>query len=121
VLGILLTIPFYVGSLVTVLATIDRQQPQIGPIHMILFGCMGVSALVMLVFGILLLISYIVLCTKLYDSGMAIVMILGYFIGGVVPFLPLIMLVVVASKGSSVLKSRGYAVGLLGVPPDQLR
>jgi hypothetical protein len=121
VLGVILMIPVYVGLIASMFAVANPREGQVGPIHFVILGGLFVAALIMFVLGILLLISYIVLCTKLYDSGMAIVMILGYFVGGLVPFLPLIMLVVVASKASSILKSKGYTVGLLGVSSDQLR
>jgi hypothetical protein len=52
---------------------------------------------------------------------MAVLMILGYFIGGMVPFLPVVLLVVVVVRGNSILKSHGYQFGLFGVSPDQLR
>lgn len=121
VLGVILMIPVYIGLIATMFAVANPREGQVGPIHFVILGGLFIAALIMFVLGILLLISYIVLCTKLYDSGMAVVMILGYFVGGLVPFLPLIMLVVVASKAASILKSKGYTVGLLGVSSDQLR
>ena len=121
VLGVILMIPVYVGLIASMFAVANPREGQVGPIHFVILGGLFIAALIMFVLGILLLISYIVLCTKLYDSGMAVVMILGYFVGGLVPFLPLIMLVVVASKAASILKSKGYTVGLLGVSSDQLR
>lgn len=121
VLGIIGMLPIYIGFIVGMFAMANPQEAGIGPAHFVILGGILLCALVMFVLGILLLISYIVLCTKVYDSGMAIIMIVGYFIGGIVPFLPLILLVVVASKASSMLKSKGYTVGLMGVSPDQLR
>lgn len=113
-------IPVYVVLILTMYA-VANPEGQVGPGHIVILGGLFIAATIMLALGVLLLVSYIALCTKLYESGMAIVMILGYFIGGFIPLLPLIMLVVVASKAGSILKSKGYTVGLLGVSADQLR
>lgn len=74
----------------------------------------GILLLVSMAAGITMLISYIVLCTKIYESGTATLYIVGYFVGCCVPFLPLILLIVTLNKASGVLRSNGISVGFFG-------
>jgi hypothetical protein len=121
VVGILMMIPIHVAMLIGTFQMGAPNRGEASPLVIVFALGMVALALVMLVISLLFLISYIVLCTKVYETGMAVLMILGYFIGGIVPFLPLVLLVVVVVRGNSILKSHGYQVGLLGVSPDQLR
>ncbi|XZE21604.1 hypothetical protein SH449x_001507 [Pirellulaceae bacterium SH449] len=121
IVGLLMIIPIYVMMVIGTFMMGAPNKGEAGPLGIVFALGMVALALVMFAIGLFFLISYIVLCTKVYETGMAVLMILGYFIGGIVPFLPFVILVVVIVRGNSILKSHGYQVGLLGVSPDQLR
>jgi hypothetical protein len=70
--------------------------------------------------GIWFAISYVVLCIKLYDGGKATLFILGYFLGGCIPFLPLVLLIVLISNANSRLKQHGIRVGFFGADTSSI-
>jgi hypothetical protein len=91
-----------------------------GPIHtqtdppLVMLILTGIVFIVSIVAGTTMLISYIVLCTKIFETSTAMLYIVGYFVGCCVPFLPLILMIVILSKASGVLRSYGISVGVFG-------
>jgi uncharacterized membrane protein len=57
---------------------------------------------------------------KLYDGGKAALFIVGYFLGGCVPFLSLVLLILVLINANSKLKEHGIQVGFLGADLDSI-
>lgn len=64
--------------------------------------------------GLTAMVSYIVLCTKVYETSIAVLYILGYFLGGCVPLIPLILVILTLNKAAGVLRSYGISVGFFG-------
>ena len=80
----------------------------------------GVLGLIPMATGIMILISYIVLCLKVYESSKAILYIVGIFVGACVPFLPFILMIITINHATGVLRSYGIRAGFMGADPTTI-
>lgn len=84
---------------------------------LIVFGILG---LIPMTTGIISLVSYIVLCVKMFESSKAVLYIVGFFVGGCIPFLPFILMIVAINHATGVLRSYGIRSGFMGIDPSTI-
>jgi len=111
-ISILIMILSYIAYIVAIFANMPSQPGQAGPPNLkgSALAIIGVLALVLMVASLGALILSVLLASKLYGTGGAILVFFLQFI----PCVGLITLLVVNSKATNLLRDKGYTVGLLG-------
>jgi predicted RNA-binding Zn-ribbon protein involved in translation (DUF1610 family) len=117
-ISILLMILSYIGYIAAIVVNLPAQQPGQPPnLKGPAIAMIGVLALVLLATSLASLILSVLLSSKLYGTGGAILVFFLQF----VPCVGLITLLVVNGKATSVLKEKGYTVGFLGADLSDFR
>lgn len=66
------------------------------------------------------IIAFIFLCTKVYDESTMWLHIVGFFVGGIIPLLPFVLVFMALNKAKQILIENGVHVGSWGVKPGTI-
>ncbi len=113
----------YISSFVLMIAAAFILVGVIGPSErppIWLLIVLAVARLIPAIAGFVSLVSYIVLCVKMFESSKAVLYIVGFFIGICVPFLPFILMIVAINHATGILRSYGIRAGFMGVDPSSI-